>query len=106
MGPLAILLIVGVAGLVIWRLISSYWAGADTHSADVVDGFSPTYASTDGGYDHDSRHPDSPASGSHGASGGWEDHGDAVAESGGDSGGGDGGDGGDADGGDGSGGDD
>ncbi len=99
MSPLTILLIVGVAGLVIWRLISSYWTGADTHSADVVDGFSPTYASTDGGYDHDSRHPDSPASASNGASGGWDNPGDA-AEGGDDSGGGDGGDG------DGSGGDD
>ena len=51
MSPLTIVLIVAVAGLVIWRLISSYWAGADTRSDDVVDGFSPTYGSGSDGAD-------------------------------------------------------
>ena len=107
MGPFTILLIVGVAGLVIWRLLRSYWPGADTRGGDVVDGYSPTYASSsDAGYDHEIHHQHSHESASHGASGGWDSPGEIVAESGGgadggDSGGGDSGDGGDSGGGDG-----
>ena len=43
MSPLTIVILVVVAGLVIWRLIGSYLPGTETRGGDVVDGFSPTY---------------------------------------------------------------
>lgn len=90
MSPLSVVLIVAVAGLVIWRLIRSYGPGADTRGGDVVDGYSPLYgAGGDGGYDPGSPERHSQEAGSHGAAGDWERPGDGPAESGADSGGGD-----------------
>jgi hypothetical protein len=56
MSPLTIVIIVVVAGLVIWRLIASYMPGTDTRGGGVVDGYSPTYGGgSDSGSDSDTR---------------------------------------------------
>ena len=52
MSPLTIVIIVVVAGLVIWRVIASYMPGTDTRGGNVVDGYSPTYGGgSDSGHD-------------------------------------------------------
>ena len=94
MSPLTIVIIVVVAGLVIWRLIASYMPGTDTRGGDVVDGFSPTYGGgSDSSYDPDPRQNHAHEGGSHGATGGWDSGGDSGEDSAGgsDSGSGDGG---------------